>query len=151
MRATAVVALASAFLVIPAAASAQDDQPQKVDIEKIYDATDTLATEVDSLPVQLNCPKYDPRDVSGDATTFSFERRPDLETGGGMLEAMLEMVIGRDGKVERRLINVVEISDRRLERSIEYWVRTCRYKPGMIGGEKVRVRIRESFRHRLDR
>ncbi len=150
MRTTVAVALVSLAVAIPVTGLAQEEQ-QEVDIEKIYDATDTLATEVDSLPVELNCPKYDPREVRGDATTFSFERRPDLETGGGMVEGVIEVVIGRDGKPERRLINVVEISDRRLERSIEYWARTCRYKPGMIGAEKVRVRVRQAFRHRLDR
>ena len=151
MRTRAIVALASLFLAIPATSSAQEEQRQEVDIKKIYDATDTLSTEVDSLPVQLNCPKYDPKNVRGDATTFSFERRPELEAGGGMVEATMELVIGRDGKVERRLINVVQTSDRRLDRSLEYWVRSCRYRPGMIGDEKVRVRILETFRHRLDR
>ena len=151
MRTRDVVALASLFLALPATGLAQEEQREKVDIKKIYDATDTLETEVDSLPVQLNCPKYDPLNVRGDATTFSFERAPELEIGGGMVEATIELVIGRDGKVERRLIDIVEITERRLARSLEYWVRTCRYRPGMIDGEKVRVRILERFRHRIDR
>ena len=144
--ATAVLALLGA----PALATAQESDSTTVDVSKIYEPDEVIngRPALDSL---LNCPKFDPRNISGNEMTFSFERAPEVEHGGGVIEATLEYVVDRGGKVERRNIKVIRNTHREYERSLEYWVRDCRYNPGKIGETAVRVRLRRDVKLRVNR
>jgi hypothetical protein len=62
-----------------------------------------------------------------------------------------DFVVKEDGKVDRRNIRIIRSTDSRLEQSVEYWIRRCVYRPGMIGDHEVRVRMREKFDLRLNR
>ncbi len=147
-------AVAITLLSAPALAIAQESDSTEIDISKIYEVNELVDGRpvLDSLPTLLDCPKFDPRNIRGDETTFSFERRPEIERGGGgVIEATLEYIVDRGGKVERRNIKVVRSSHREYERTLEYWVKECQYNPGKIGDTPVRVRMRRDVKLRLDR
>jgi len=143
------LALLSILLAVAGAAPAAAQQnPDTLDLKAIFDAADSVngVPVVDTLPRLIDCPRFDQNTIRGSQETFSFERRPDLERRMGPVEVTLEFVVGKDGKVERRHIRVIRISDNRLERPVEYWVRTCTFGPGKIGEHAVRVRMRREWK-----
>ena len=147
-------AAALAVMIVPAMATAQESDSTTVDTKRIYEVGEIVNGRpvLDSVPTLLNCPKFNPQDLRGDETTFSFERAPTIERGGGgIIEATLEYIVDVGGKVERRNIKVVRSSHREYERSLEYWVRDCKYNPGKIGKTPVRVRVRRDVKLRIDR
>lgn len=139
-------------LVLPGVGVAQEEAAETPDLDRVYTAADSVNGRpvLDSLPQLIDCPRFEPRDVRGDETTFSFERRPELERRPQHLEATIEFVVRKDGKVDRRRIRVLRSTDSRLERSLEYWLRRCVYRPGKIGEHAVEVRLVERFEHRLN-
>ena len=146
------IAAAAALLALPAMGVAQE-AADTLDLKRIFDARDSVAGRpvVDSLPQLINCPRFDPQQVRGDEMTFSFERRPELERYPQHLQVEVEFVVRQDGKVDRRNLRIIRSTDSRLEQSVEYWIRRCVYRPGMIGEHKIRVRMREKFDLRLNR
>jgi hypothetical protein len=138
------------LLLVPAAALAQ--QPA-LDLNKVWTPADSVDGRpvLDSLPQLINCPRYDPKDVRGDESTFSFESRPELERLPAAMEAEIEILVRKDGKIDSRRTKVVRSTDYRLDRSLEYWVQRCVFRPGMIGGEAVEVRMVRTFEIQIPR
>ena len=149
MRTLNTLVLAISLAGLGSAAAAQD-QAETPDLDKIYNATDLLGEDpiLDSLPVEINCPQYDPRKVRGGADQFSFEQTPTLDRGPQRVEATIEFVVRTDGRIERKQTRVIRSTDRRYDRSLEYWIRTCRFRPGKIGEHAVRVRMQKTWRLR---
>ncbi len=134
-------------LLAGAAALPAQQQADTLDLRRIHSATDSRngAPVVDTLPRLMQCPEVDARNVRGDPSTFSFERRPTIEERMPPVTVTLEFVIGLDGRIDQRTARVVRTTDDRLNRSLEYWVMDCRFRPGKIRGHAVRVRMqRES-------
>ncbi len=152
MRSVATLTVALLALGLPAGAAGQVD-PDTLDLKAVFDAADSVAgvPVVDTLPELINCPRYDPSRVRGGAETFSFERQQQLEQHIGPVEFTLEFVVGKDGKVERRQVRVLRSNEHRLNRTFEFWVRTCAFKPGKIGPHEVRVRMVRTWRYDLFR
>lgn len=150
MRRTVFAVAALALLAWPTA-SAQVD-PDTLDLNETFNAWDSIGGRplLDSLPQLIDCPKFDPTQIRGDASTFSFERRPELERlPQRQLFVELEFVVRRDGKVDRRRIRVRSSSDSRLDQSVQYWVRGCVFRPGYIGEHKVKVKMRRRWELQL--
>ena len=118
-----------------------------LDLRRIFSATDSAngAPVVDTPPQLLQCPQFDARNVRGDASTFSFERRPVLDPNMPPVHVTIEFVVGMDGRIEPRTARVVETTDNRLNQSFEYWVMDCRFRPGRIHGHPVRVRMQRDW------
>jgi outer membrane biosynthesis protein TonB len=57
----------------------------------------------------------------------------------------LEFVVDQGGRVEQHTARVVRSTDGRLNRSFEYWVTDCRFRPGKIQGRAVRVRMQREW------
>ncbi len=152
MRLCIAVISGLALTLCPVAASAQVD-PDTLDLKQIFDARDSVAglPLIDSLPEEINCPRFDPDRIRGDVSTFSFERRPELDRRMGPVEFTLEFVVGKDGKVERRFTRVIRTNNSALNRTFEHWVQTCVFTPGMIGEHAVRVRMEKSWTFTLNR
>ena len=152
MRVYIALAIGLVCSMHPAAASAQVDR-DTLDLKQIFNAKDSVAgvPVIDSLPNEINCPRFDPDRIRGDESTFSFERRPELERRMGPVEFTLEFVVGKNGKVERRFTRVIRTNNRALNRTFEYWVQSCVFKPGKIGEEAVRVRMEKSWSFTLNR
>lgn len=141
------LALGSA-LAIGIAALAQAQQPaDSLDLRKVFSAADSAGgvPVVDTLPRLLQCPQFDARNVRGDATTFSFERRPVIDANAPPVTVTIEFVVGVDGRIEPRTARVVRTTDNRLSQSFEYWVMDCRFRPGRIHGHAVRVRMQREW------
>jgi hypothetical protein len=137
-----VVALLARAPALPA------QQPaDTLDLGRIYSASDSSngAPVVDTLPRLIQCPLFDPRHIRGDAATFSFERRPVVEEHMPPVRVTLEFVVDPGGRVEQHTARVVRSSDDRLNRSFEYWVRDCRFRPGKIRGHAVRVQMQREW------
>ena len=149
MRTLSVLVLAISLAGLGSAAVAQE-QAEPPDLDKIYNATDLLDAYpiLHSLPVEINCPQYDPRKVRGGADQFSFEQTPTLDRGPQQIEATIEFVVRTDGRIESKQTKVIRSTDRRYDQSLEYWIRTCRFRPGKIGEHAVRVRMQKSWRLR---
>jgi hypothetical protein len=118
-----------------------------LDLRRVFSAADTLEGRrvLDTFPELLHCPQFDARKVRGDETTFSFERPPTIESNMGLVRVTLEFVVGTNGRVETHTARVVRSADSRLNRSFEYWVADCRFKPGKIGARTVRVRMQREW------
>jgi hypothetical protein len=100
---------------------------------------------VDSLPDLIQCPDFDPRNIRGDASTFGFERRPVIEEQLPPVKVTLEFVVGPGGRIEDRTVRVVRTTENRLNRSFEYWVKDCRFRPGKVRGHAVRVLMQREW------
>ncbi len=144
------VALLPGFaLGLMASASALPAQQttDSLDLGRIYLASDSSngVPVVDTLPRLIQCPIFDPRNIRGDAATFSFERRPVVEEHMPPVRVTLEFVVDQGGRVEQRTARVLRSSDDRLNRSFEYWVVDCRFRPGKIRGHAVRVKMQRDW------
>lgn len=126
--------------------SAQE-QADTLDLRQIFDAADSVDGRpiVDTLPELISCPQFDARNVRGDETTSSIERRPVIESRMGPVRFTMEFVVGANGRIERRTPQIVTTTDDRLDRSFEYWVMGCRFRPGKIGDHAVRVRMQREW------
>lgn len=146
MRIPILIAL-TALVALPAAAQEPQEQQPAFDLNKVWTPADSVNGQrvLDSLPQLINCPRFDPQDVRGDETTFSFESRPELERLPQNMEAEIEILINKDGKIDRRRTQVVRSTDYRMDRSLEYWVQRCVFRPGKIGDEPVQVRMVRTF------
>lgn len=118
-----------------------------LNLGRIYAAGDSSngAPVVDTLPQLMQCPMFDPKTIRGDAATFSFERRPVVEEHMPPVRVTLEFVVDQGGRVEQRTARVLRSSDDRLNRSFEYWVTDCRFRPGKIRGHAVRVKMQRDW------
>lgn len=147
------IAITVGLLLLGTVTTAAQVDPDTLDLKEVFNAADSImgVPVVDTLPEIINCPQYDPSRVRGDASTFSFERTPELESSGGMVEFILEFVVGKDGKVERGRTTVIRTNTRELERQFPYWVQTCSFKPGKIGEHEVRVRMEHEWRYQISR
>lgn len=134
--------------VAAAAATPAPAEPAGVPIEpgRVYTLADSLNGRplVTTPPSVLDCPRYDPsqrptRQRVGDR----YEREGHLGMEGvpTKIEAVLELVIGLDGKAERKLTKVLRTTDRRMDDEVISWVHACQFHPGRIGEKPVRVRI----------
>ena len=144
------ISLGATILIgtLAAAPSLAAQQPaDSLDLRRTFSAADSLNGKpiVDTLPELITCPQFDARKIRGDETTFSFERRPAIESGAVPVRVTLEFVVGTDGRIDRRTPRVVRSGDNRLDRSFEYWVVDCRFHPGKIGDHKVRVRMQREW------
>jgi len=134
------------FMAQAPALSAQQTA-DTLDLGRIYLAADSIngAPVVDSLPRLMQCPIFDPTKIRGDAATFSFERLPRVEEHMPPVRVTMEFVVDQGGRVEQRTARVLRSSDDRLNRSFEYWVIDCRFRPGRIRGHAVRVRMQREW------
>lgn len=108
------------------------------DIHSLEDPN-TMVTE---RPKRIHCPYYDPQArPTRSRASDRYARRPDLERMPSKIEAVLELVIGTDGLPERRLSRVKRTTDPRLNETLLQWAQSCRWEPGMVGTDPVRVRI----------
>ncbi len=130
---------------------AQDTQVGQVDLGRIYTIADSVGGRpiLDTVPKLINCPRYDPARVRGDETTFSFERAPVVDQGPQIIRVTIEFILNMDGKIDKMSIRIIETTHSELNRSLEYWLPTCRYKAGKIGDQTVRVRLTEKYEHRI--
>ncbi len=137
-----VIGMMAAAPALPA-----QQQADTVDLRRIFSATDSMngAPVVDTLPQLMQCPQFDARNIRGDPTVFTFERRPVVEEHMVPVTVTLEFVVGPDGRIEQRTARVVRTTDNRLNRSFEYWVMDCRFRPGRIRGHAVRVRMQREW------
>lgn len=93
-------------------------------------------------PKQIGCARYDPAKRRNRARIADrYETDPDIERMPARIQAILEIVIGLDGIPERKLTKVLRTSDPRFDEDLISWVQACRFQPGKIGAEAVRVRI----------
>jgi hypothetical protein len=147
------IAIAVGLLLLGTVTTTAQVDPDTLDLKDIFNAADSImdVPVVDTIPTIINCPQYDPDRVRGDASTFSFESRPELESTGGLVEFLLEFVVGKDGKVERGRTRVIRTNTPQLERQFPYWVQTCSFKPGKIGEHEVRVRMEHEWRYQINR
>lgn len=134
-------------LVGLAPALAAQQPTDTLDLRRIFSAADSAGGRpvVDTLPRLLQCPQFDARNVRGDASTFSFERRPVLDPNMPPVTVTIEFVVGVDGRIEPRTARVVRTTDNRLNQSFEYWVMDCRFRAGRIHGHTVRVRMQRQW------
>lgn len=137
----------AALMVLAALPLAAQQSPDTLDLRRIFSATDSVhgAPLVDPLPDLMQCPQFDARNVRGDATTFGFERRPVVEENMPPIRVTIEFVVGTNGRIEPRTARVIRASDDRLNRSIEYWVMDCRFHPGKVRGQAVRIRMQREW------
>jgi hypothetical protein len=143
------ISLGTAILIgtVAAASPLAAQQADTLDLRRTFSAVDSVNGKpvVDTLPELTMCPQFDARKVRGDETTFSFEHPPVIDPATGPVRVTIEFVVGTDGRVDRRTARVVRSSDGRLDRSFEYWVVDCRFRPGKIGAHKVRVRMQREW------
>ena len=130
-----------------APALAAQQQADTLDLRRVFAASDSVngVPVVDTLPFLLQCPQFDARNVRGDASTFSFQRRPVLDPSMPPVTVTIEFVVGIDGRIESRTARVVRSTDNRLNQSFEYWVMECRFRPGRTHGHPVRVRMQRQW------
>jgi hypothetical protein len=139
-------ALVMALLGLAPALAAQ--QPaDSIDLRRIFLAADSVngAPVVDTLPRLLQCPQFDARKVRGDASTFSFQRRPVVDPDAPPVTVTIAFVVGVDGRIEPRTAHVVRTTDNQLNQSFEYWVMDCRFRAGKIRGHAVRVSMQRQW------
>jgi hypothetical protein len=131
---------------LPSTLSAQQT-PDRPDLGKIFSAADSVngAPVVDTLPELISCAQFDVRNIRGDETTFSFEHPPAIDEHTPPVSVTLEFVVGTDGRIERRSVIVRRTTNHDLDRSIEYWVVGCRFRPGKIGVHAVRVKMEHQW------
>lgn len=140
------IAMVTGFVVFAPRLAAQ--QPtDTLDLRRIFSVADSAdgAPLVNPLPRLLQCPQFDARNVRGDATTFTFERRPVIDRNAPPVTVKIEFVVGTDGRIEPRTARVVQSTDNRLNQSFEYWVMDCRFRPGKVHDQAVRVRMQRQW------
>lgn len=139
---TLLIALLASAAPLPA-----QQEGDTLDLRRIFSATEQLNGKpvLDTLPELMVCPRFDSRSIRGDETTFSFERRPVIDANMPPVKVIIEFVVGTNGRIERRSARVVRSSEERLNRSFEYWVMGCRFRPGKVGDRPVRVRIEREW------
>jgi hypothetical protein len=136
-------------LVLPLRWSFVDKKVPTVDLDSIDIArTFTLADTVDgrrivtTRPKLINCPRYDPRERANRARINDrYEREQQFERAPLNIQALLEIVIGTDGKVRAKEIRVLRTNDSRADKQIVQWVQSCVFEPGKVGDRAVTVRI----------
>ena len=95
-----------------------------------------------SAPRVTTCPRYDPRERSArQRVDDRYEREVELKPMPQQVEALLELVVGTDGRVVPMLSKVLRTSDTRANRILLQWVESCLFSPGIIDDRPVRVRI----------
>lgn len=147
-RRSGLIAALLAVAVSPLMAQqAPRQKADSIDLRRVFSAADSVDGKavVDTLPELLHCPQFDARRIRGDETTFSFERRPVIDQNTAMVKVTLEFIVGTNGRIERHTARVVRSTDDRLNRSFEYWVVDCRFRPARIGAHPVRVRMQREW------
>ena len=118
--------------------------PDTVQMNRIFSEADSVGglPLVTQYPEMITCPRYDPRERDARSRIDDrYERERDVERMPENIDAVLEIVVGMDGEPEPRMTKVIRTSDFRFNETLTQWVRSCRFKPGMIGDRAVRVRI----------
>ncbi len=136
-------------LVMPIRWSFLDRRIPTVDLDSVdLGRTFTLADSAGGYPIVtkapklLTCPRYDPQERPNRARIDDrYEREQQFERAPLNIEALIEIVIGTDGKVKNNEIRVLRTNDHRADKRIMQWVQSCIFEPGMVGDKNVTVRI----------
>jgi hypothetical protein len=97
---------------------------------------------VTTRPKLINCPRYDPQERPARARINDrYEREQQFEQAPLNIEALLEIVIGTDGKVRPKEIKVPRTNDHRADKRIMQWVQSCVFELGKVGDQAVTVRM----------
>lgn len=149
-RLTLSIAIIVAGRLAGAPSLAAQQKADSVDLRGVFSAADSVDGRpvVDSLPQLIQCPQFDARRIRGDATTFSFQRPPTIEDNMNPVSVTLEFVVDKRGRVESHSARVLRSGDSRLDQSFEYWVADCRFQPGKVRGQPVRVRMQREWKLR---
>ena len=111
---------------------------------RIYrlDGSDGERSMLTRAPRYISCPRYDPKErAARQRVDDRYEGQIRFERMPQQVDALLELVIGVGGQVERKLSTILRTSDFRANRILLQWVESCRFTPGAIGDKAVRVRI----------
>jgi len=115
-----------------------------VDVNRTFTLADTVEGRpvVTKAPKVVNCPRYDPQERPNRARINDrYEREQQWERAPINVDAVLEIVVGTDGKVRSKEIRVVRSNDHRADKAIMQWVQSCFFEAGKIGDRDVTVRI----------
>jgi hypothetical protein len=115
-----------------------------VDINRTFTLADTVGGHrvVTKAPKLVNCPRYDPQErPNRSRINDRYEREQQWERAPMNIDAILEVVIGTDGKVRSKEIRVLRTNDHRADKAIMQWVQSCFFEPGKVGDRDVTVRM----------
>lgn len=93
-------------------------------------------------PHDPDCSQYDPEErMVRQPIEDRYEQHIPLEQMPERVEAQLDLVVGIDGQVIPTLSKVLRTTDIRMNETLLQWVESCRFTPGAIGDQAVRVRV----------
>ncbi len=115
-----------------------------LDLAQIYSLNDTENGRrlITTRPKKISCPRYDPKTRTARARAKDrYQQNRQGEYMPVKVEAVLEVVVGVTGTPEKKLLKVIRTSDKSADDQILQWVQSCRFTPGKLGDNAVRVRI----------
>ena len=120
--------------------------------EEAADAELWTFADVDQRPVRKSCELAQPHvggdgngGVNGDSDGNGGTNGGSHGTSAkGKARVTLEFIVGRDGKPELGSFLVVSANNQRYENSAVDWAYSCKFSPGKVAGQSVRVLVRQT-------